>query len=516
MCEDAAGSPASNRSFPRWPRVRPAVTAAACLTLAAFTQGSSLAQSVGPSPELKAAAEKGDAKAQSALGDAFSSALDPVEAARWYRRAALQGEPHAQSELAQLYRTGRGQVPLDPRAAVSWYLKAARQDNASAQLALGQIFEAGEGVERDEPEALKWYTVAALQECTEALGARDRLAHKLEAVPISDEPASACLVSAGQGPAPCANLLFVVTPLPRPCPAQNPIAALRIEPAPGAEVQPASATLSQAAEFQPNPMPAAVIVRAPEEKTPANSPAPVVRVSPPAAPEPVSTASGGAQENLIIERAAACLPPVAEVPRLARAEIENVPEPRPAEMSFVSNAPKPLPAPTEKRTGKAEPASASESIESARGIKVAAVQAPSAVGPERSSSLKARRPSPGPAVQPSPMPERPTVAEYAVSSALRPKPAEVPGSALRPVVPAGAVPSPVDPQWAKKLHLKGISAFGKRRAATINGHSLFEGEETDLDVDGQTIKVRCADVRDNSALVQIQGLLGSLELRLAR
>ena len=57
------------------------------------------------------------------------------EAAKWYRRAAEQGDAEAQKRLALLYLQGRG-VAKDPREAEKWYRKPAGQGDPDAQSAL--------------------------------------------------------------------------------------------------------------------------------------------------------------------------------------------------------------------------------------------------------------------------------------------------------------------------------------------------------------------------------------------
>src|ERR1700751_2850982 len=56
-------------------------------------------------------AERGEAKAQSLVGDAFALGQgvpqDYVAATKWYRMAAKQGDPGAQSALAFTYDVGR-------------------------------------------------------------------------------------------------------------------------------------------------------------------------------------------------------------------------------------------------------------------------------------------------------------------------------------------------------------------------------------------------------------------------
>ena len=51
--------------------------------------------STPPLATLKAAAESGDAQAQSKLGDVYRGRLDSVSALGWYRKAAAQGVAHA-------------------------------------------------------------------------------------------------------------------------------------------------------------------------------------------------------------------------------------------------------------------------------------------------------------------------------------------------------------------------------------------------------------------------------------
>ena len=60
------------------------------------------------------------------------------EAARWYRRAAEQGDVEAQKRLALLYLQGRG-VAKDSQEAEKWYSKAAGQGDPDAQSALNGL-----------------------------------------------------------------------------------------------------------------------------------------------------------------------------------------------------------------------------------------------------------------------------------------------------------------------------------------------------------------------------------------
>ena len=117
--------------------------------------------------EIRAGADKGDAKAQYELGCAFFSgtlgvAKDKAEAVKWFRKAAEQNVADAQFSLGVCYANGRG-VTKDDAEAVKWFRKAAEQNLADAQYNLGVCYDSGEGVAKDEVEAYKWWLLAAGQ-----------------------------------------------------------------------------------------------------------------------------------------------------------------------------------------------------------------------------------------------------------------------------------------------------------------------------------------------------------------
>jgi len=82
----------------------------------------------------KKAAIRGDARAKSRLGELYGTSdrdgggdgdgrqQDDTQAARWYRRAAVQGDPAGQDDLGVMYRDGRG-VTRDDEQAVLWFRK---------------------------------------------------------------------------------------------------------------------------------------------------------------------------------------------------------------------------------------------------------------------------------------------------------------------------------------------------------------------------------------------------------
>jgi hypothetical protein len=114
-------------------------------------------------------AEKGklrNAREQYELGrmyhDGDGVALDLMEAAKWYRKAAEQGNADAQLRLGRMYHVGDG-VALDLVEAAGWFRESAERGNASAQFALGSMYQYGTGVGLDLTEAAKWYRKSADQ-----------------------------------------------------------------------------------------------------------------------------------------------------------------------------------------------------------------------------------------------------------------------------------------------------------------------------------------------------------------
>jgi uncharacterized protein len=99
---------------------------------------------------------------------------DEAEASRWYRRAALEGFAAGQHHLARLYQAGKG-VPLDLGLAVFWYAKAVNQNFAPAQLAYGLMHRDGIGVARNPVEAGNLFRRAASQGLSEARQALEEL-----------------------------------------------------------------------------------------------------------------------------------------------------------------------------------------------------------------------------------------------------------------------------------------------------------------------------------------------------
>jgi TPR repeat protein len=85
---------------------------------------------------------------------------DPVEAAKWCRKAAEQGHLQAMKSLAGSYRDGDG-VEQDERAMVSWLRKAAVLDDADAQCELSIHLSQNGATDPELTEADKWLRKAA-------------------------------------------------------------------------------------------------------------------------------------------------------------------------------------------------------------------------------------------------------------------------------------------------------------------------------------------------------------------
>ena len=93
---------------------------------------------------LQNSAEKGDAKAQTALGVRYEKGdgveKNPVKAVSYYKKAAGQGHAEAQSRLGYCYANGIGVTP-DEQTAFLWYQRAAEQGYAAAQFYLGYCYD---------------------------------------------------------------------------------------------------------------------------------------------------------------------------------------------------------------------------------------------------------------------------------------------------------------------------------------------------------------------------------------
>ena len=82
-----------------------------------------------------------------------------TEAFKYCKKAAEQGEVHAQYNLGIMYANGRG-VKQDLFNAKEWYQKAAEQGLAYAQYNLGNMYYNGQGVRQNYTKAKEYFGLA--------------------------------------------------------------------------------------------------------------------------------------------------------------------------------------------------------------------------------------------------------------------------------------------------------------------------------------------------------------------
>jgi len=99
-----------------------------------------------------------------------SSSTTPLSASEMAQLQAKGegGSVDAQISLGRAYEDGNGVPKSDPQA-VKWYRMAAEHGDAWAQNRLGLMFRSGRGVEADKAEAVNWYEKAARQKYAAAM-----------------------------------------------------------------------------------------------------------------------------------------------------------------------------------------------------------------------------------------------------------------------------------------------------------------------------------------------------------
>ena len=79
----------------------------------------------------------------------------------YFNKAAQEGNPTAEFDLALMYDLGRG-VPRNYEEAMKWYEKAANQGYAPAMTNIGILYYNQEGVKRDLVQAYAWFVRAKM------------------------------------------------------------------------------------------------------------------------------------------------------------------------------------------------------------------------------------------------------------------------------------------------------------------------------------------------------------------
>jgi hypothetical protein len=112
-------------------------------------------------PSLRDRAQAGEARAQFLLGLAFeygyaSLTKDPVEALRWFRKAADQGIGLPEAWVGDFYQYGIAGTKDFPEA-LRWYRRSVEHGYAPAAPLIAQMYVFGDGVAADHREAAKWF-----------------------------------------------------------------------------------------------------------------------------------------------------------------------------------------------------------------------------------------------------------------------------------------------------------------------------------------------------------------------
>lgn len=134
-------------------------------------------------PEVKKAAEAGDAGAQFKLGEALL--LDPgrsaevsASAVRWLQMSAENGNTEAMIVLGRLSRTGVGILQNFGNAS-KWIQTAAARGNPEGMLEMGRLYRDGVGVDKDPVRAYVWFNRASAARNLDAVRERDLIARTL-------------------------------------------------------------------------------------------------------------------------------------------------------------------------------------------------------------------------------------------------------------------------------------------------------------------------------------------------
>jgi localization factor PodJL len=114
-----------------------------------------------PADKVLAAANGGNATAETIIGLKNLDANDSVAAFQWLQKAALQGQPVAEYRLGTLYERGQG-VAASAALAVKWYLAAANQGNRKAMHNLAVAYAEGSAGPKNTAEAARWFAEAAV------------------------------------------------------------------------------------------------------------------------------------------------------------------------------------------------------------------------------------------------------------------------------------------------------------------------------------------------------------------
>ncbi len=147
-------------------KIKVAALALAVFAGGAFAQSSEL-QGLSFSKRLKLARAGDDVAALTVATDyengTNDARKDSVEAAKWYRKAALSGNMEAQYLLSKLIAKGTPGLPIEASDGIKLLQSAADKGYAPAQNEMGLRLQKGTGVAANTAEAAKWYQKASDQ-----------------------------------------------------------------------------------------------------------------------------------------------------------------------------------------------------------------------------------------------------------------------------------------------------------------------------------------------------------------
>ena len=109
---------------------------------------------------ILAKAKEGNIRAQVKVAIMYDTGdgveKSPVRAVSWTRKAALKGDPEAETLLGISYARGLGGLGKSPLEGRRWFTKAANKGNSKAMEFLSSMMMAGEGGVKNQEEAAKW------------------------------------------------------------------------------------------------------------------------------------------------------------------------------------------------------------------------------------------------------------------------------------------------------------------------------------------------------------------------
>jgi hypothetical protein len=71
-----------------------------------------------------------------------------------------------------------------------------------------------------------------------------------------------------------------------------------------------------------------------------------------------------------------------------------------------------------------------------------------------------------------------------------------------------------EPAWVQNIKLSGISGQPDRLFAVINNQTFEKGDQAEIKVGERRISIRCVDIRNKSAVISVDGMDGTRELKM--